>query len=163
MAPLEAPTAVAVDQDAGDAPQKPVPTSYCCGRCRSTTCCCGPCARPCTPRTKACAVATVVLLVSGAVVAIICGVYFGLFYGRVKLSVNALAGSTLSLGGRHRRLLQSGNLAPSSALQSSTASAYAQVRKSARRFRLHFDRLQCAARRAARPRICAPTAEDARG
>ena len=129
MAPHEPPTAVTVDPDAGDAPEKPAPTSYCCGRCASTTCCCGPCARPCTPRIKACTIAIVVLLASGAVVAIICGVYFGLFYGRIKLTVNALAGSGLSLGGagRHRRLLQSGNLAPSSALRSSTASAYAQV------------------------------------
>jgi hypothetical protein len=138
MAPHEAPAAVTVDPSAGDAPEKPLPTQYCCGRCRSTTCCCGPCARPCTPRIKACTVAAVVLLVAGAVVAIICGVYFGLFYGRIKLSVNALAGSTLSLGGHHRRLLQSGNLAPSSAIQSSTASAYAQVRKSARRLRLRL-------------------------
>ena len=155
MAPHEAPAAVTVDPSAGDAPEKPVPTQYCCGRCRSTTCCCGPCARPCTPRIKACTIATVVLLVAGAVVAIICGVYFGLFYGRIRLTVNALSGSALSLGaiGHHRRLLQSGGLAPSSAIQSSTASADAQVRKAA--FGCDIDRPRCAARCAFRPRICA--------
>ena len=161
MAPHEAPTVVTVDPSAGEPPEKPAPTQYCCGRCRSQMCCCGPCARPCTPRIKACAIAAVVLLASGAVVAIICGVYFGLFYGRVRLTVNALSGSALSLGAiGHRRLLQSGNLAPASAIQSSTASAYAQVRKA--RFGCDVDRPRCAARGADRPRICAPWALSAR-
>ena len=167
MAPHEAPTAVTVDEDAGDAPAKPVATSYCCGRCRSETCCCGPCARPCTPRTKACAIAATVMLVAGAVVAIVCGVYFGVFFGRVKLSVNALSGAR-ALGSvpSGRRLLQSGGLAPSSAMQSSTASAYAQARGHASSEKApagcgRFDRLQCAAPGVDGPRICAPWAASA--
>ena len=115
--------------DAADAPNeaaKPAPTTYCCGRCRSSTFCCGRYA--CTPRRKACCVAAVVLLAAGAVVAIICGVYFGIFANRVSLSVGALAGSPLSRLTGRRRLLQSSNLLPSSALASSTESAYAQAR-----------------------------------
>ena len=138
MATDGAPLPVSFDAAPGEPEAaKPAATTYCCGRCRSSTFCCG--RYSCTPRRKACCVAAVVLLAAGAVVAIVCGVYFGLFANRVSLSVGALSGSPLSFAGR-RRLLQTPALRPSSAQASSTASAYAQARSPAR------DRARCAAR-----------------
>lgn len=116
-------------------PKAPKPTTtYCCGRLRSSHFCCGRYA--CTPKRKACCIAAVVLLVAGAIVAIVCGVYFGLYAGRVNLAVGALTGSPLSLAGlghRRRSLLQTAGLLPTSAQPSATESAYAQVRRSSER------------------------------
>ena len=118
---------VASAPDGADA--KAQVTTYCCGRCRSSSCCCG--RFVCTPKRKACCIAATVLLTAAAIVAIICGVYFGVYANKVSLAVGALSGSPLSAAlhtGRHRRLLQYSDLPPSAAQPSSTASAYAQVR-----------------------------------
>ena len=127
----DAPLPVSFADVAGvpEAEAKPAPTTYCCGRLRSSTFCCG--RYQCTPKRKAACISAVVLLVAGAIVAIVCGVYFGLFAGRVGLAVGALTGSPLSLGGlghRRRSLLQTSGLLPSSAQPSATESAYAQAR-----------------------------------
>ena len=114
--------------------EAPQPTTYCCWRCQSSVCCCGRCARPCTPRLKRWTIALVVFCVLAGLAGAGCGIYFGVFYhpGRmvhitsVKGTGLSTATPTLSAG---RKLLQAqSGLTPASAVQSSTECAYAQAR-----------------------------------
>lgn len=119
---LSPPPVISADLESGTGKSAPVPTSYCCGRCRSSSCCCGRCRVPCTPRLKAVSVTLVVLLCLACAAAVVLGVYFGTLKPTVPLRVTTLSGHRAQTG---RRLHA---LSPAAAVASSTASAYAQVR-----------------------------------
>ena len=111
----------------------PVPTTYCCWRCQSSVCCCGRCARPCTPRLKRWTIALVVFLCSAAVAIIIAAVYLTWPKKGRPVHITAVKGTglstatpTLSTG---RKLLQApSGLTPASAIPGATECAYAQAR-----------------------------------
>lgn len=131
-----APAVQIVDLQTYDPPDKvdtaPATTTYCCGRCKSDTGCCGPCRFPCTPRRKRACIALVVFLAAAAVAIIICAVYFTWPKPKVGVRIQHVVGTPLSTaritsGGR--RLLQTtASLAPSSAQASASECAYAQAR-----------------------------------
>jgi hypothetical protein len=114
--------------------EAPAPTTvYCCWRCRSSTCCCGPCARPCTAKIKRCTIALVVVLCSAAVAIIIAAVYLTWPNQGRPLHIKAVQGTTLStaslsVGASGRKLLQAPTmLTPASVVPGATECAYAQV------------------------------------
>ena len=133
MSVTDAPAVVEFGTDDKAPLPVPPPTFYCCGRCRSSTCCCGSYARPCTPRLRRWTIALVVFYVLAGLAGLACGIYFGLYYHpgqpvRITSLVGAPSATATALRSAGRKLLQSSPSSPASATQSATATAYAQAR-----------------------------------